>query len=195
MSTTIPTALLAGSATPISAPGAFDVFKLDSIMSGPCKITKCNGRQLTWQEQQAPGLTGAFVVFRGEKLVQITYRFEIYNAELFGKYKVIEAYCNASKIARPVRSMRLTDLRLAGLQIPHVALAKLPHQELVNPGLWAYELDLQEDKRLQLFGGPTAPPRNPTEEAIVKKQDEVNRKHRILGDQVDGATAAQRVGK
>lgn len=195
MTTALPAALALAGATPISNPAAFDVFKLDGLYSPPCKITQCNGRQLTWQEQQAPGLTGAFVVFRGEKLVSVTYRIELYSPEMFAKYKPIETLASAAKDARPPRGMKLADLRLAAMKIPQVALAKLPHLETVSPGLWAYEIEFQEYKRLNLWGGPVQPPRNPTEVAIAAAERRVAAKHRELGDTVAGQNAAAAQGK
>jgi hypothetical protein len=161
--------------SPIKAPAAHDLFKVDSLYSptapdGKTTITECNGRELTWQEQQAPGLTGAFVVFRGEKLVSITYRIELWTDNGFQTYAQLESYLNAAKNARPPRGLKLVDLRLAGLRIPQVALARLPYQVLVSPGLWAYEVKFQEYKRLQLGGGAPQPPQNPRQALIVQLQ-------------------------
>ena len=71
--------------TPIDAPAAFDIFKLDRLLSPFTRITECNGRELTWQEQQAPGFVGAFVVFRGEKLLSVTYGVELIDRPGFAR--------------------------------------------------------------------------------------------------------------
>src|ERR1700748_2652680 len=101
--------------TPVTNPGAFDLFKLDKLLSPFCRITECNGRELTWQEQQAPGFAGAFVVFRGEKLVTVPYGIELITNDpgsvaSFARYQPLVAYCNAAKNARPPKGMRLVDL-------------------------------------------------------------------------------------
>ncbi len=177
-------------ANPLTSPAAFDVFKIDTLYSPPCKVVSCNGRVLTWQEQQAPGFMGAFVVFRGQKLVTVSYGIDLWTLDGFALYQQLAAYLNASKNQRPPRGMKLTDLRLADLRIPQVALAKLPHQELVGPGQWRYVIDFQEYARLKLFGGPVQPPRNATEAQIKALQAVVDAKHKALGDAVASATAA-----
>jgi hypothetical protein len=182
--------------SPIKAPAAHDVFDLDDLLSpqapdGRSTITECNGRELTWQEQQAPGLTGAFVVFRGEKLVSVTYRVEVWTDDGFDSYAQIEQWANAAKNARPPRGMKLTDLRLAALRIPQVALARLPYQELVSPGLWAYNIKFQEYRRLQLFGGAVQPPQNARQKLIVQLQGQRDG----LANEATAAEAAARVKK
>lgn len=153
--------------TPIAFPLAHDLFKLDQLIApGKTTITECNGRELTWQEQQAPGMSGAFVVFRGEKLVSVTYRVEIWGDAQFQQWEAIEKWVISSKNKRPVGGMKLVDLRLAALRIPQVALARLPYQELVEPGHWAYSIKFQEYKRLQLFGGAPEPPKNRNQQLI-----------------------------
>lgn len=178
--------------TPIEAPAAHDIFKIDKLFS-PKKttITECNGRELTWQEQQAPGLSGAFVVFRGEKLVSVTYRVEIFGTAEFKLHEELIAYCHAAKTARPPRGMRLIDLRLAPLRIPQVALARLPHQELVSPGKWMYVWKFQEYKRLELFGGKPGPPKNPRQQRIADNEKKISG----LEKEAAAAVAAARAKK
>lgn len=159
--------------TPIDNPGAFDVFKLDSLFSPFSRIAECNGRELTWQEQQAPGFSGAFVIFRGERLVSVTYSVEIIDRPGFAKEAPLSAYCNAAKNARPPRGMHLIDLRLADLRIPQVALARLPWLETVEPGHWVKKYKFQEYKRLQIAGGPVQAPRNAFEKKIADAQAEL----------------------
>ncbi len=161
--------------SPIQAPLAHDIFKLDNIFApGKTTITECNGRELTWQEQQAPGMTGAFVVFRGEKLTSVTYKIEIWGQSQFDQHALLVAWCNAAKNARPPRGMRLIDLRLADLRIPQVALARLPYMQTEGPGHWAYVWKFQEYKRLQIFGGTPKPPQNARQQLIAANEAKIN---------------------
>lgn len=174
--------------TPIDAPAAFDIFKLDQLLSPFTRITECNGRELTWQEQQAPGFVGAFVVFRGEKLLSVTYGVELIDRPGFARLAPLVAYCNAAKNARPPRGMKLIDLRLADMHIPQVAMARLPYQELLEPGKWGYKFKFQEYRRLQIAGGVAQAPRNAFEVKIEAAQSEL----RGATAQADEATAAAR---
>ena len=177
--------------TPIDAPAAHDVFKLDQILSPFTRIVECNGREYKWQEQQAPGFSGAFVVFRGEALVSVTYGIEIIDRPGFAKKDVLLAYVAAAAKKRAPQGMRLSDLRLAEMRIPQVALARLPWMETIEPGHWVYKIKFQEYKRLQLAGGPMQAPRNAFEQKIAAAQDE------LKGAQAnaDAALAAARAAR
>lgn len=178
--------------TPIEAPAAHNVFKLDGLMSpGKTTIAECNGRELTWQEQQAPGMSGAFVTFRGEKLTSVTYKIELWGKAQFTEHEKLVEWATAAKNERPVRGMRLIDLRLAALRIPQVAIARIPHQELVGPGHWFYVWKFQEYKRLQLFGGTPKAPANAREKLIV----ELEAKRNGLEKEAAAAVAAARARK
>jgi hypothetical protein len=161
-------------ANPISNPAAFDVYKLDKLFSPFSRILECNGRELTWQEQQAPGYAGAFVVFRGEKLVTVTYGVEIIDRPGFGTVQTMLDYCNAAKTSRPPRGMRLVDLRLAALRIPQVAVARVPWMELESPGHWIFKFKFQEYRRLRIAGGPPQAPRNAFETKIAVATKELS---------------------
>ncbi len=176
-------------ANPISNPAAFDVFRLDKLFSPFSRITECNGRELTWQEQQAPGFLGAFVVFRGEKLVSVTYSVEIIARPGFAAAAPLMAYCHAAKTARPPKGMRLIDLRLADLRIPQVALARLPWQEQIEPGKWGYKFKFQEYRRLQIAGGVPKPTNDRDVQIFVAQQDAAAAKAQF-GAAAAGARAA-----
>lgn len=161
---------------PISDPASHDVFKLDKLYSPFSEITECNGRERIFQEQQAPGFLGAFLVERGEHLVSVTYQVVIIaqsGVAGFGRLDPLLAYCASLFKSRPAKGAKLIDLRLAALRIPQMALERLPYQQKLESGKWAYVFKFKENKRLQIAGGPVAPPRNTFEQKIAKAQDEL----------------------
>lgn len=162
-----------GSANPIANPGAFDVFKLGGVFSPFSKISSCNGRKRIFQEQQAPGFLGAFLVDRGEKLVEVTYDVIIISPAMFTAVRPLLALCAAANKARPIQGLKLIDLRLADLRIPQIAVEVMPWQEQLEPGKWGYKFQFHEYKRLQVAGGPVQAPRNAFEEKIAVARQEL----------------------
>jgi len=178
--------------SPITNPTAYDTPTLSGKpFPGLTRITECNGRQLEWQEQQAPGFSGAFVVFRGEKLVHVTYIVELWTDAHFQAWDPFEKSLAQGKDRRPVATYRLVDLRLKGLKIPQVSLAVLPYQEQIAPGKWGYKVAFQENKRLNLFGGPVKAPQNEREQQIAA----LDLANKGLRDELAAQQRARRYGK
>lgn len=179
------------SINPISNPGAHDLFKVDKLFSPFSRIVECNGREYKWQEQQAPGFTGAFVVFRGEALVSVTYGIEIIDKPGFATKSALLSYVAAKAKRRPPEGMKLIDLRLADMRIPQVALARLPWMETVEPGHWIYKIKFQEYKRLQLAGGPVQAPRSKFEGLLDDAKNRLEASTNNARDALAGARAAR----
>lgn len=180
--------------TPFNSAQAHDVFKVagggKSLFSPPCKIVECSGIESIAQEQQAPGMTGAILVIRGSHLVSVTYEVQTWNDVIEAQYAALIAMLRAAQKARPQQSLTLTDLRLRDLGPLSMTPVLIPGREQKAVGLHGFKFKFMQNKRLQLAGGPVAPPRNATEVAILKKQDDIKAHQQQLADKQTAAALA-----
>lgn len=151
------------------APTACDCFTLDGARSpGIARLTGGGNRAENWQNQQGPGFTGAFTVFRYEEISTVTYEIRLLTPEHCDDFDTWIAMLNAGKDQRPnPRVYTIVDPRIAHNGITMVSYADSSPIKQPTPGeaRHVYEIKFTEVKRRKPTGG-VAKPKNALEEKI-----------------------------
>lgn len=145
--------------TPRDTPDIYDKITIAGLKTpGKCILASGGDREMDVDIQNQPGYRGKIVIYRGEMLSQITYRFEMWKHKDFADWRILYKVLNAARKKKPrPDTVEVLDPRIdVG---PKFVIKRISKQIDVEPGKWAREIDLIEWQK------PIPIPREPANKA------------------------------
>lgn len=148
---------------PSKRSASFNVITLGGVKSpGLCKMPNKVERETEVDIQGQAGYIGKLVIPKGEKLVEVTYEFELWLAAHFDQWKVLRQRLESARVRKPKQEVIVViDPRLEGItsKFTVLKLSSVSGYQIAGE-LWGASVTLLESAKIKKL------PRLPANQAV-----------------------------